>query len=219
MSFLEAIEGLMAKSGMEEALQTVYTENSVPHMLEGKAKSSALLGHFLISSAPTALSAADVLERRLAKLYFLWAFHFGSSEDVTKEDLVKIGCKVIVSLYGGNIDTSNLNVFRYEQHIKKIALAKKRIIDIARLPPTQNAAKYPLLRDPIDPWPVSMRLRDRNNEKKIIVLEFSYRPNVTGKWPFKCYCQRLTGSKFLNWNKKNFELKCEEFLDEIPLIA
>lgn len=61
--------------------------------------------------------------------------HFGSSEDVTRDDLFKTGCKVIVSLYGGNIDTSNLNVLHHV-NISKISSANKEYF-IARLPATQ----------------------------------------------------------------------------------
>lgn len=62
MSFLGTIGELMGGSGIEEALQIVYAENTIPHMLTGKAYSRALRGHFLISSALTAIIIADVLK-------------------------------------------------------------------------------------------------------------------------------------------------------------
>ena len=51
MSFLGSIGKLMAGSGIEELLAEVYAENSVEHMLSGKAVSRFLGGHFLVESS------------------------------------------------------------------------------------------------------------------------------------------------------------------------
>jgi hypothetical protein len=51
MSLLGSIRHLMAGSGLEEALETVYAPNAVKHMLSGKAVSRAVHGHFLVESA------------------------------------------------------------------------------------------------------------------------------------------------------------------------
>ena len=51
MSFLGSIGKLMAGSGIEELLAEVYAENSVEHMLSGKAVSRSLGGHFLVESS------------------------------------------------------------------------------------------------------------------------------------------------------------------------
>ena len=48
MSFLVSIGYLMAGSGLEEALHQVYGENSVVHMMSGKAVARALRGHMLV---------------------------------------------------------------------------------------------------------------------------------------------------------------------------
>lgn len=122
----------MQRSIGEEARKTLL----FVHALTGCDTTSALFGKSKSSAFKNIIKSKILCE---------WASHFGSSEDVSKEDLVEIGCKFIVPLYGGNIDTSNLNVLHYEQYIRKIASAKKEF-DIARLPPTQNAAKYHLLR-------------------------------------------------------------------------
>ena len=45
MSFLGSIGKLMAGSGIEELLAEVYAENSVEHMLSGKAVTRSLRGH------------------------------------------------------------------------------------------------------------------------------------------------------------------------------
>ncbi|KAK3108216.1 hypothetical protein FSP39_003394 [Pinctada imbricata] len=55
MSFLGAIGHIMAGSGLEELLETVYAPNAVKHMLSGKAVSRALRGHFLVESALNSL--------------------------------------------------------------------------------------------------------------------------------------------------------------------
>ena len=51
MSFLGSIGKLMAGSGIEELLAEVYAENSVEHMLSGKAVSRSSRGHFLVGSS------------------------------------------------------------------------------------------------------------------------------------------------------------------------
>jgi hypothetical protein len=53
MSFLGAIGKTMKGSGLEELMAEVYAENSVEHMLSGKAVSRALRAHFLIKSSIT----------------------------------------------------------------------------------------------------------------------------------------------------------------------
>ena len=42
---------MMKRSGLEEALETVYGANAVSHMISGKAVSRALRGHFLVEAA------------------------------------------------------------------------------------------------------------------------------------------------------------------------
>ncbi|KAJ8897784.1 hypothetical protein PR048_003134 [Dryococelus australis] len=62
MSFLETIGELMCGSGIEKVVETVYAENTVPHMLTRKAYSRSLRGHFLIYSALTSIIIADILK-------------------------------------------------------------------------------------------------------------------------------------------------------------
>lgn len=51
MSFLGSIGHLMAGSGLQELLETIYAGNSVKHILSGKAVSRAIRGHLLVFSA------------------------------------------------------------------------------------------------------------------------------------------------------------------------
>ena len=53
MSFAGSIGSFMDGSGLECALQTVYGENSVKHMLYGKAIARATRGHMLVEAALT----------------------------------------------------------------------------------------------------------------------------------------------------------------------
>jgi hypothetical protein len=55
MNFAGCIGLLMDGSGLQELLSLVYAENTVPHMLSGKAISRAVRGHLLIDSAINAL--------------------------------------------------------------------------------------------------------------------------------------------------------------------
>jgi len=60
MSFLGCIGHLMAASGLQELLEQIYAPNTVVHMLNGKAISRALRGHFLVNAALNGLIMANV---------------------------------------------------------------------------------------------------------------------------------------------------------------
>ena len=51
MSFMGSIGYMMGGSGLEEVWSQVYAENTVPHLMSGKAYSRALRGHVLVHSA------------------------------------------------------------------------------------------------------------------------------------------------------------------------
>ena len=53
MSYAGSIGSMMDGSGLEDALQTVYGENAVQHMLRGKAIAMAIRGHILVEAALT----------------------------------------------------------------------------------------------------------------------------------------------------------------------
>jgi len=55
MSFMGALGNIMAGSGLEELLASVYAEGAVPLMMKGKAYSRALRAHSLIHAALTKL--------------------------------------------------------------------------------------------------------------------------------------------------------------------
>ena len=55
MSFLGSIGHLMASSGLQEVLETIYASNAVVHMLSGKAISRAVRAHFIVDAALNAL--------------------------------------------------------------------------------------------------------------------------------------------------------------------
>lgn len=55
MSFIGSIGHLMAGSGLQELLETVYANNTVTHMLNGKAVQRAIRGLFLVDSALNAM--------------------------------------------------------------------------------------------------------------------------------------------------------------------
>ena len=60
MSFLGAIGHLMHSSGLQELLECVYAPNAVVHMLNGKAVSRAVRGHFLVESTLNAMIVSKV---------------------------------------------------------------------------------------------------------------------------------------------------------------
>ena len=55
MSFLGCIGHVMKGSGFQDLLEIVYSQNTVVHMISGKAIARAVRGHFLVDSALHAL--------------------------------------------------------------------------------------------------------------------------------------------------------------------
>lgn len=65
MSFLGTIGHLMAGTGLDDVLAQVYAENSVNHMLSGKAYARAVRGHLLVDSALNSIMLNDVLDNEI----------------------------------------------------------------------------------------------------------------------------------------------------------
>ena len=61
MSFLGSIGNIMSASGLRSVLQLVYAENTVTHMLSGKAYDRAIRGHLLVDAALNTLLAERIL--------------------------------------------------------------------------------------------------------------------------------------------------------------
>ena len=59
MSFIGSIGHLMAGSGLQELLETIYADNAVSHMLTGKAIQRAFRGLILVDSAISAMLVSD----------------------------------------------------------------------------------------------------------------------------------------------------------------
>jgi hypothetical protein len=51
MSYLGCIGDIMSGSGIFELLSTIYAENTVTHMLSGKAYAGAMRGHTILQEA------------------------------------------------------------------------------------------------------------------------------------------------------------------------
>ena len=62
MSFLGSIGHLMNSSGLQQALETAYAENTVPHMLTGKALSRAIRGHMITSGVLHAIMISQIYD-------------------------------------------------------------------------------------------------------------------------------------------------------------
>ena len=58
MSFLGSIGHLIAGSGLQELLEIIYANNTVTHILSGKAVARAVRGHFLVDRALNILLSA-----------------------------------------------------------------------------------------------------------------------------------------------------------------
>ena len=62
MSFLGSIGHIMTETGLKDLFSVEYAENTVPHMLSGKAIARAIRAHTLVELALHALFAADIFE-------------------------------------------------------------------------------------------------------------------------------------------------------------
>ena len=60
MSFLGAIGHLMVGSGISDLLTCVYAENTIPHLLYGKAISRSIRGHIMALNTLLISSALDI---------------------------------------------------------------------------------------------------------------------------------------------------------------
>ena len=74
MSFLGAIGKLMKGSGLEEFISEVYAENSVIHVMSGKAVSRSLRGHLLVESSLISILLEKLAECQLIDLEPLKSF-------------------------------------------------------------------------------------------------------------------------------------------------
>ena len=88
MSFLGCIGHVLKCSGLKEALELVYAENAVNHMLSGKAYARAIRGHFLVDSSLNAL----ILQR-------VYGVSFPTDEaDINKQPDLKLALEKFDSL-------------------------------------------------------------------------------------------------------------------------
>ena len=78
-------------------------------------------------------------------------------DSATPEQVAEAGESFLVSLYGGNYKTQNLNDLRFQLFARAAA---KTNFNQARLPPTQDAARFHSLRT--------------HNQVKFLVFFFNY---------------------------------------------
>lgn len=124
---IKTIQNVLGKKGCKIILFShALTGCDTTSSLYGKSKSSAYR-HFLKCEEFTNCATL-----------------FGSAT-ATRDELTDIGTKALVSLYGGNPKTDSLNSLRHNLYLKKITTAKSEF-NIARLPPTEDAAVHHLRR-------------------------------------------------------------------------
>lgn len=74
MSFLGTIGHLMAGTGLDVVLSQVYAENTVNHMLSGKAYARALRGYLMVDSSLNSIVLNDVLNDELSSRVGMFTF-------------------------------------------------------------------------------------------------------------------------------------------------
>ena len=86
MSFLGSIGKLMAGFGLEEVFSEVYAEQTVTHMMSGKAFSRSLRAHFLVQSALISLILSALADEAAIDLSALQSVYERAMENGLDED-------------------------------------------------------------------------------------------------------------------------------------
>ena len=86
MSFLGSIGKLMAGSGLDEVFSEVYAEQTVTHMMSGKAFSRSLRAHFLVQSALISLILGALADEAAIDLSALQSVYERAMENGLDED-------------------------------------------------------------------------------------------------------------------------------------
>ena len=105
MSFLESISTLMKGTGLLDVLSEVYAENSVVHMLSGKAIARAIRAHFLVESSLMSLLLEIVNESNSVNFGELALFYKQALEgNLNKDFLCELNSSALSKQISENID-------------------------------------------------------------------------------------------------------------------
>ena len=96
MSFLGSVGAIMKESGLEDLLSVVYTENSVMHLLSGKAVSRAIRGHLLVESSLISLLLEKIKEKTNNGFEELNEFYDSALDDNLDEESLHKLAKTLV---------------------------------------------------------------------------------------------------------------------------
>ena len=105
MSFLESISTLMKGTGLLDVLSEVYAENSVVHMLSGKAIARAIRAHFLVESSLMSLLLEIVNESNSVNFGELALFYKQALEgNLNKDFFCELNSSALSKKISENID-------------------------------------------------------------------------------------------------------------------
>ena len=90
----------MSGSGIQNVLEVIYANNTVGHMLSGKAVARALRGHFIVDAALNSLLAARVLGTELP---------CEEIEQDLSDDLLAVSCDTIESSQAPNNEVQEMS--------------------------------------------------------------------------------------------------------------
>nr|XP_047135832.1 uncharacterized protein LOC124813134 [Hydra vulgaris] len=92
MSFLGSIGKLMTGSGLEEVLEQVYSEDTVKHILKGKAVARAIRGHMLVQSVLMSHIIDILVDKSKLDISGLECTYKMAMQNVmNKEELIRFG--------------------------------------------------------------------------------------------------------------------------------
>lgn len=135
MSFLGSIGKMMAGSGIEELFEEVYAENTVTHMLTGKAYARAIRAHFLAQSALKSHIITLATEKNEIPLSEIEAiYNKVMKDDISEEEISQLTqidqmkrIDMAMKLFADEIKKSSRTAKLWLQYIDYVDLVKEFI--------------------------------------------------------------------------------------------
>lgn len=126
------------KTGKGKTATVLYSSNSFKYEAQDILFLHAISGCDT-TSAPFGIGKKKVMQLYNKNPWLLDMLKVFKDPEASHNQIAEIGEKFLVKLYGGTIDIDNLEELRYRAFSTVVAKPK---CELARLPPTRDAAKY-----------------------------------------------------------------------------
>ena len=132
MSFLGSIGTLMKGTGLEDLLSEVYAENSVVHMMSGKALARAIRAHFLVESSLMSLLLEIINESNSVNFGELALFYKQALDgNLNEEFFCELNSSALSKKISENIDRLKAGL-REQSRTSKLWLLSMHYVHIVK---------------------------------------------------------------------------------------